>query len=636
MVSLTKHSHFRLINVGSLTLCLLIVLGLFVSVGQAHAFSPNYNPSNLIDNPTLTNNAAMSAQDIQFFLTNLQSGLAGYSDAEACSPAIAPYYTHCGQTLSAAQLIYDAGQAYGVNPRAILATMEKEQSLVTDPTPSASQINCAMGYNSCSNYVGFFTQVDNGTWALRYNYEGAMQHATWLSWSPGANYPCSNAAPGFYSTGLYPGSTVVFDDSGGTAETVTLANAATASLYCYTPYVGPHNVTGYSGSYNFVYYFQLWFGSTQTTTAYAWDYDGQNTYADSGYSIPFTDGVSIAPGQKAYFDVYARNTGYQTWSQSVVHLGTDNPEDRLSSFANSSWLSANRIAMQQSSVIPGNTATFQFSITAPSTPGSYREYFNLVADGTTWMNDLGLYFPIDVVVPRQTTNTQNTGLNSGQSITMGQYLLSGDTQSTLNMQSDGNVVLYSNYKPVWSSNTSGTDGNHLTMQADGNLVEYDSSGKALWDSATEGNPGSTLALQTDGNLVIYSASAAPLWSTGTVSIPNHLDRVNETLNTANLFPQQVLQTANGDYTMILQTDGNLVLYQGAHALWDSGTVNQSVVRLAMQSDGNLVLYNTSGQAVWNTHTNGQGPSYLTMQGDGNLVMYNSSGTPTWASNTAGQ
>jgi hypothetical protein len=175
LVHNTIFKKYRLIKGMSLFATVIIVSGILFQA-KSLAFSPNYNPSNLIDNPTLLDNGTMSPTVIQSFLSNIGSGLASYSDVEACDSTIAPYYSHCGQTISAAQIIYDASQAYGINPQAILADLEKEQSLVTDPTPSASQINCAMGYNSCASYVGFFTQVDNGTWALRYNYEGPMFH----------------------------------------------------------------------------------------------------------------------------------------------------------------------------------------------------------------------------------------------------------------------------------------------------------------------------------------------------------------------------------------------------------------------------------------------------------------------------
>jgi hypothetical protein len=636
--------------VAVLSLCLVVIASLLLPAEQAHAFSPNYNPSNLIDNPTLTDTTTMNAGQIQAFLSSTGSGLAGYTDVEACDSTIAPYYGHCGQTISAAQIISDASQAYGINPRAILATLEKEQSLVTDPTPSASQINCAMGYNSCANYVGFFTQVDNGTWVLRYNYEGAAGHATWLRWSPAANYPCRNASS-LYSAGLYPGNTVTFANPGGAAQTITLANAATASLYCYTPYVGPYNVTGYSGSYNFVYYFQLWFGATQVSTPYAWAYENQSVYADAARTQTFSGATTVAPGGKVYATVVARNVGYQTWSQSSLHLGTSEPRDRTSPFYDSTWLATARpAAMLESSVAPGDDATFQFVLTAPATTGSYTEDFNLVADGQAWLSGPDVSFAINVVSPVTAPNTTNTSLSSagaGQTITQGQYLLSPDAQSVLMLQKDGNLVLYSDFQAVWNSfgNLHIPAAASLRMQSDDNLVLYDANNHALWWSGIGGDP-SILCLQTDGNVVLYhttsscSSGTQAQWSTGTIHTPNHLSYVDTTLGSSggSLYVGQQLQTADRRYRLTLQSDGNLVLYSSNnnHVLWSSGTYGQPSAYLSMQGDGNLVIYDANGHALWNTKTWGHGGTQLTIQQDGNLVIYDNNGHASWSSGTFNQ
>ncbi|HUA13558.1 MAG TPA: hypothetical protein VL989_03605 [Candidatus Sulfotelmatobacter sp.] len=212
----------------------------------------------------------MSPSDIQSFLNNENSGLRSYSDVENCNPTTptqpdpwaSSYYSHCGQTESAAQIIYDAGQAYGINPQTILATMQKEQSLVTTPNPTQSQLNCAMGYDSCHSDSDFFEQVGNGAWQFRTDIQ-LMGGNDWWGYTP-SSYACSNGSS-LYSTGLYPGNTVTFADPGGTAEAVTLADFSTAALYCYTPYVGPITQTGYSGSYNFVLYFEEWFGPTTSS-----------------------------------------------------------------------------------------------------------------------------------------------------------------------------------------------------------------------------------------------------------------------------------------------------------------------------------------------------------------------------------
>jgi hypothetical protein len=76
------------------------------------------------------------------------------------------------------------------------------------------------------------------------------------------------------------------------------------------------------------------------------------------------------------------------------------------------------------------------------------------------------------------------------------------------------------------------------------------------------------------------------------------------------------------YFLVLQGDGNLVLYNYANgqALWASGTNGQTVLYAVMQNDGNLVLYGTSG-AVWASNTAGDPDSILEIQDDGNTVIY---------------
>jgi hypothetical protein len=97
-------------------------------------------------------------------------------------------------------------------------------------------------------------------------------------------------------------------------------------------------------------------------------------------------------------------------------------------------------------------------------------------------------------------------------------------------------------------------------------------------------------------------------------------------------------SCDGRFDLNMQTDGNLVLYEGATALWASNTVSCGGC-VSMQSDGNLVVYDSGGMlpghACWATGTNGNPGDFLALQNDGNLVIYTSAGTPIWASNTSG-
>ena len=90
--------------------------------------------------------------------------------------------------------------------------------------------------------------------------------------------------------------------------------------------------------------------------------------------------------------------------------------------------------------------------------------------------------------------------------------------------------------------------------------------------------------------------------------------------------------SNWDRKLIMQGDGNLVLYTKAgHPLWASGTSGTNH-RAVFQGDGNLVIYNNNGP-VWATGTMGGPDSRLELQFDGNLVIYDGAGSALWATGT---
>lgn len=93
---------------------------------------------------------------------------------------------------------------------------------------------------------------------------------------------------------------------------------------------------------------------------------------------------------------------------------------------------------------------------------------------------------------------------------------------------------------------------------------------------------------------------------------------------------QYRRSQNGVYTLVMQTDGNAVLYKGRTALW-STTTNRKASSLVMQRDGNLVVI--SGRTpVWSSGTNGSTNGYLAVQNDSNLVIYNVRKKPVWHRN----
>ncbi len=94
-----------------------------------------------------------------------------------------------------------------------------------------------------------------------------------------------------------------------------------------------------------------------------------------------------------------------------------------------------------------------------------------------------------------------------------------------------------------------------------------------------------------------------------------------------------LTSPNNLYTLNLQDDGNLVLYDlnlGQKAIWVSHTYNMAVSRAVMQSDGNFVIYGYP-DSIWATNTYNQDGAFIVLQDDGTLVLYGT--TPIWTSNT---
>jgi hypothetical protein len=255
------------------------------------------------------------------------------------------------------------------------------------------------------------------------------------------------------------------------------------------------------------------------------------------------------------------------------------------------------------------------------------------------------------------------------------------------------------------------------MQDDGNFVVYNKALKAVWSTLTYTKGLSTFKYQDDGNLVVYDAFNRPTWNSNTqnqaaitaltftklipdryprgdqdalqlVAAPNFPAGTSSLLSTAaprtrEIWPGESLTSANGWYQLLMQRDGNLVVYNKANEpVWNTGTGQPC--KAVFQQDGNLVLYRYSdGAAIWNAGSYLEPTSFtptanfptgtgiilagnsssskitigqnlyspngwyrLTMQNDGNLVLYSKgtifTGPPSqnyniavWSSGTVG-
>jgi hypothetical protein len=107
-------------------------------------------------------------------------------------------------------------------------------------------------------------------------------------------------------------------------------------------------------------------------------------------------------------------------------------------------------------------------------------------------------------------------LPSGESLGMGQSLVSCDGRFTLTMESGGDLALSWSGGQLWDNGKSCATSN-VYMQTDGNLVSYCNSGSnggPVWSSGTSGNPGAVLVLDNGGNLSVV-LNGAVLWQTVT-------------------------------------------------------------------------------------------------------------------------
>ena len=113
----------------------------------------------------------------------------------------------------------------------------------------------------------------------------------------------------------------------------------------------------------------------------------QSVFTDSTKATSLGWNATLAPGQSAFVVILAKNTGNLSWTKSGgtndTMLGTVLSQDRQSLFCTIGWLHpCNRpVGLKESTIAPGQTGTFEFAVTAPTTRGIYNENFGFVVNG---------------------------------------------------------------------------------------------------------------------------------------------------------------------------------------------------------------------------------------------------------------
>ncbi|MBU4217068.1 hypothetical protein L6270_04535 [Candidatus Parcubacteria bacterium] len=218
----------------------LIMISLIATKVKADAFNPN----NIITDQEILDSSSMSLEDIRNFLNDK----GGYISKNL-------FKDYSGKLMTTAEIIYNAANNFDcddakdlsanpsvtekqvkcrpvtINPKFLMVLLQKEQSLITDTSPTQRQLDFACGYGcpdgvACNNrWTGIGKQINSASLQF-YDYVKNPQ-----------NY------------GYKAGNTYTFRNSSGHADSVvTIENNATAGLYNYTPHV-------YNGNFNF---FNLW------------------------------------------------------------------------------------------------------------------------------------------------------------------------------------------------------------------------------------------------------------------------------------------------------------------------------------------------------------------------------------------
>ncbi|MFA7308761.1 MAG: protease inhibitor I42 family protein [Patescibacteria group bacterium] len=158
--------------------------------------------------------------------------------------------------------------------------------------------------------------------------------------------------------------------------------------------------------------------STPLSKAKKYNTNGTYKYAYVSQSANPT----LRIGDSTGMTLKIKNTGTATWyndGPNPVRLATSHDTNRESPFYSASWIAKDRVAtMNEKIVKPGQVATFQFHIYAslansdqyyvagPPNCTAYgcpfndiptvREYFQPLAEGKVWMQDIGIYWDITV------------------------------------------------------------------------------------------------------------------------------------------------------------------------------------------------------------------------------------------------
>ncbi|TAH36645.1 hypothetical protein EYC59_00515 [Candidatus Saccharibacteria bacterium] len=312
---------------------ILAIVGFISSfaLSTSTASADPFNANNIISDTVFNNANTMSAAEIDAFLNTFPGSCispnSGFKalDPTGYNPSQGYLY---GGFVTAGQVIYDAAQAYGLNPRVLIVTLEKEQSLVTGRNNFAGYCNngdqhkyaAAVGYGcpdsgttynysgvylywrsgttysvtgtTCVNSAskaGFSQQVIRAAWLFKFGQQRSMGNTGWAvikgNWNNTDDPQTCYGGPMTQGTfARCPSGGAAYYDGYTTIDgtSVHIESGATAALYWYTPHL--------HGNQNFLKIFSDWFG---------------NVNGPAAFTVPGSGVIYIPFGQYKYQVPYA-------------------------------------------------------------------------------------------------------------------------------------------------------------------------------------------------------------------------------------------------------------------------------------------------------------------------------------------
>ena len=256
-----------------------------------------FDKSEIMSDNVFNNKSSMTASQINNFLNSFPNSCISpdstfrAKEPVGYSPSTSYQY---GNYVTAGTIIHSAAQAYDLNPQVLLATLQKEQSLVSG-TAGCSKLRYvgAMGYGcpdggnsynysgvslyrkngstvtsvsgTCVNSAskaGFSQQVIRGAWLLKFGQQRSLGNINWAiirgNWDNSDDLESCYSGPMTRGTHQRcPSGSAVYYDGYKTidGQSVLIGTGATAGFYWYTPH--------FHGNENFVNIFEGWFGSTK-------------------------------------------------------------------------------------------------------------------------------------------------------------------------------------------------------------------------------------------------------------------------------------------------------------------------------------------------------------------------------------